>query len=65
MSNTSCSFLNVTFNDDGVILNEMLPIDLLHCISNLTWSNLHSSYVNHIYDFSESNNLCCVSCKDF
>ena len=62
MSDNSCSFFNVTFNDDGVILNETLPIDLLHCSSNLTWSNLHSSYVSHIYNFSESNKIiCCVS----
>ena len=51
--NTSCINLTI-YNDAMITFNTTLPLDLLQCVSNLTWSNLHSSYINYINDsFSE------------
>ena len=46
------SSINVTQTNGLIVYSKELPIDMLHCTANVTWSNIKFSTAQDVFNFS-------------
>ena len=46
------SSINVTQTNGLIVYSKKLPIDMIHCTANVTWSNIKFSTAQDVFNFS-------------